>query len=99
MSYLFVLDPANGAVLKAIATSAGSPSSPSGLAQIAAFATDAQTDFLAAFDLDYRDRRLRFLIAGLSWWYADSEKPGFPSRDELLTALDRRLGRVWLALD
>ncbi|HEX7521611.1 MAG TPA: patatin-like protein [Acidimicrobiia bacterium] len=46
-------------------------------------ATDAQTDFLAAFDLDYRDRRLRFLIAGLSWWYADSDKPGFPSRDEL----------------
>ncbi len=46
-------------------------------------ATDAQTDFLAAFDLDYRDRRLRFLIAGLSWWYAESDKPGFPSRDEL----------------
>ncbi|GGP25772.1 pilus assembly protein [Silvimonas amylolytica] len=42
--HLFVLNATTGAVIKDIATGAGSASSPSGLAQISAFAANAQTD-------------------------------------------------------
>jgi patatin-related protein len=39
--------------------------------------------FLRRFDLPYRARRLRFVIDGLSWWYADVGKPGYPTREDL----------------
>jgi patatin-related protein len=39
--------------------------------------------FLRTFDLPYRARRLRFVIDGLSWWYADVGKAGYPTRKEL----------------
>ncbi len=42
--YLFVLDAGTGALSKAISTNAGSTASPSGLGQISAYATSAQTD-------------------------------------------------------
>lgn len=42
-----------------------------------------QAEFLRKFDLDYGARRLRFVIDGLSWWYQDAGKPGFPARGEL----------------
>lgn len=35
--------------------------------------TQQQTEFLRDFDLRYRERRLRFVIAGLSWWYEDPD--------------------------
>ena len=39
--------------------------------------------FLRTFDLAYSVRRLRFVTDGLSAWYADSGKPGYPTRAEL----------------
>ena len=39
--------------------------------------------FLRRFDLAYGARRLRFVIDGLSWWYADAGKPGYPTRAQL----------------
>ncbi|GGP22908.1 pilus assembly protein [Silvimonas iriomotensis] len=42
--HLFVLNATTGAVLKDLATGAGSATSPSGLAQISAFAANAQSD-------------------------------------------------------
>ena len=39
--------------------------------------------FLRRFDLAYGARRLRFVIDGLSWWYADAGKPGYPTREQL----------------
>jgi patatin-related protein len=39
--------------------------------------------FLRRFDLPYRARRLRFVIDGFNWWYADVGKPGFPTRRDL----------------
>jgi patatin-related protein len=46
-------------------------------------AVEDQVEFLRKFDLDYGARRLRFVIDGLSWWYQDAGKPGFPARAEL----------------
>ena len=37
----------------------------------------------AGFDLAYGARRLRFVIDGLSWWYADAGKPGYPTRAQI----------------
>lgn len=48
-----------------------------------AVAVEDQVEFLRKFDLDYGARRLRFVIDGLSWWYRDAGKPGFPARSEL----------------
>ena len=48
-----------------------------------AVAVEDQVEFLRKFDLDYGARRLRFVIDGLSWWYEDAGKPGFPARNEL----------------
>ncbi len=48
-----------------------------------AVAVEDQVEFLRKFDLDYGARRLRFVIDGLSWWYQDAGKPGFPARGEL----------------
>jgi len=42
-----------------------------------------QQEFLRTFDLEYGARRLRFVIDGLSAWYAQAGKPGYPSRAEL----------------
>jgi patatin-related protein len=42
-----------------------------------------QKAFLRTFDLDYGARRLRFVIDGLSWWYARAGAEGFPTRAEL----------------
>jgi patatin-related protein len=47
--------------------------------------------FLRRFDLPYRARRLRFVIDGLSWWYADVGKPGYPTRKQL----DEAKGALW----
>lgn len=38
---------------------------------------------LARLDLQYHDRRLRLLIAALSWFYRDAGRPGYPSRPDL----------------
>jgi patatin-related protein len=39
--------------------------------------------FLRTFDLAYGVRRLRFVTDGLSWWYAEAGKPGYPTRAQL----------------
>jgi type IV pilus assembly protein PilY1 len=51
VGYLFVLDAATGTVLKAISTGVGTPSSPSGLAHIAAYAANPAVD--ATIDMVY----------------------------------------------
>jgi patatin-related protein len=53
-----------------------------------------QRDFLAHFDLDYGQRRLRFVIDGVSGWYQSIGKPGYPSREEL----DDMKARLWTAV-
>jgi patatin-related protein len=45
--------------------------------------TQKQLAFLQTFDLAYGVRRLRFVVAALSWWYRDVGKAGFPDRDDL----------------
>ena len=54
-----------------------------------------QTDFLRSFDLEYAERRLRFVLAGVRWSSRDSAhgKPGFPSR-AVLNALTTRLSEA-----
>ena len=48
---------------------------------------EARLEFLRRFDLDYAERLLRFLIAGVNWFYRDLRegKPS-PSREQLDTA-------------
>ena len=46
------------------------------------FASDTEA-FLRRFDLAYRGRRLRFVTDGLSGWYRDVGKKGYPTRAEL----------------
>ena len=46
------------------------------------FALDTEA-FLRRFDLPYRARRLRFVTDGLSGWYRDVGKKGYPTRAEL----------------
>jgi patatin-related protein len=67
------------------------------------FAPDTEA-FLRRFDLGYRARRLRFVTDGISGWYRDVGRKGYPtraelnegkrilyaSRDELLDAMDGR---------
>ena len=53
-----------------------------------------QLQFLQDFDLGYGERRLRFVIDGLSHLYADVGKPGFPQREEI----DAAKGRLWEAV-
>ncbi|HEX6312520.1 MAG TPA: patatin-like protein [Acidimicrobiia bacterium] len=43
----------------------------------------AQRGFLDALDTAFHERRIRFLIAAMSWWYRDAGNPRFPGRDEL----------------
>jgi patatin-related protein len=47
--------------------------------------TKEQQAFLEDLDLGYRERRLRFLIAALNWWYgSDDGRESFaPARDQL----------------
>lgn len=53
--------------------------------------TDAQIEFLSAFDLEYGIRRLQFVITGLNWLYEDEERktsaPPRPQIDALKTLL------------
>jgi len=53
-----------------------------------------QLDFLMDFDLGYGERRLRFVIDGLSHLYQSSGQPGYPVREEIDTAK----GRLWDAV-
>lgn len=41
-------------------------------------ASDEQVAFLRDLDLGYRVRRLRFVLAGLGWWYHPEHEPDFP---------------------
>jgi hypothetical protein len=52
--------------------------------------TEKQLQFVRDFDLEYAERRLRFLIAGMSWLYRDVGTEARPSRQEL-DALKERL--------
>jgi patatin-related protein len=56
--------------------------------------SDRQRRFLVDFDLDYAQRRLRFVIDGVSGWYACVGKPGYPSREQL----DDVKARLWMAV-
>lgn len=40
--------------------------------------SDEQVAFLRDLDLGYRVRRLRFVLAGLGWWYHPEHEPDFP---------------------
>src|SRR5205823_6554703 len=57
--------------------------------------TPQQVAFLRSFDLGYGERRLRFVLAALSWWYRAVERPGTPSREEL----DAGKGRLYEAIE
>ncbi len=55
--------------------------------------TPQQLDFLRDFDLGYTERRLRFVIAGVSWLYREAAPEmsnGYPSRGQL-DAVKQRL--------
>jgi patatin-related protein len=56
-----------------------------------------QVDFLKSFDLEYAQRRLRFVLAGVSWYYRDraDDKSGYPSVAEL----DRVKARLWQGIE
>jgi patatin-related protein len=47
--------------------------------------TDEQREFLRTYDLGYGERRLRFVTAGVRWWYRDlrAGKPNIPARSDL----------------
>jgi hypothetical protein len=49
---------------------------------------------LTALDLGYHERRLRFVIAALSWWYRPTDPYEVPRRQEL----DRAKARVYQAI-
>ena len=56
-----------------------------------------QLTFLSTLDLEYHRRRVRFLIAALSWLYDDVGKEGFPDRptlDEGKARLYRRMEEI-----
>ena len=42
-----------------------------------------QQEFLRRFDLGYHDRRIRFVIAALSWWYRENGQGEYPRRADL----------------
>ena len=56
--------------------------------------TDSQTQFLVDFDLAYSERRLRFVIDGLSYFYRQAGTQGYPQRDEI----DKAKGALWDAV-
>lgn len=45
--------------------------------------TEAQVEFLSSFDLQYHARRVRFLIAAVSWLYSGAGTNGVPTHREL----------------
>ena len=51
--------------------------------------TPEQEDFVRAFDLGFAERRLRFVIAGVSWLYRDLGSPDVPERHDLDRAKER----------
>jgi patatin-related protein len=51
--------------------------------------TPKQLQFVADFDLEYRRRRLQFVIAGVSWLYRDLGKEGNPTRQQLDAVKER----------
>jgi patatin-related protein len=53
-----------------------------------------QIDFLKTFDLGFSERRLRFVIDGLSHLYANAGKEGYPEREQI----DAAKGRLWDAV-
>lgn len=64
--------------------------------------SDEQMAFLQDVDLGYRERRLRFVLAGLGWWYHPEEE-GFPvpdreQLDEASRPLSDALDKVTAAL-
>ncbi len=56
--------------------------------------SQAQVDFLISFDLAYSERRLRFVIDGLSHLYTKAGTEGYPERAEI----DEAKGRLWDAV-
>jgi patatin-related protein len=56
--------------------------------------TQAQLDFLLSFDLAYSERRLRFVIDGLSHLYTKAGTEDFPDRAQI----DEAKGRLWEAV-
>jgi len=70
--HLYVLNPANGTVISDISTGAGTPTSPSGLAQISAFAydgnIDATIDYVYGGDLQGNVWRFDLSGAQISNW-------------------------------
>ncbi|HEV2759873.1 MAG TPA: patatin-like protein [Acidimicrobiales bacterium] len=57
--------------------------------------TDAQVEFLSSFDIRYHGRRVRFLIAALSWLYSRAGEGGVPSRRELDVAKAKLYAHVF----
>jgi patatin-related protein len=53
-----------------------------------------QLQFLGDFDLGYGERRLRFVIDGLSHLYTHAGTEGYPKREEI----DAAKGRLWNAI-
>ena len=51
--------------------------------------TKKQLEFVRDFDLEYAERRLHFVIAGVSWLYRDVGTEGHPSRQELDAVKER----------
>ena len=51
--------------------------------------TEKQQQFVRDFDLAYAQRRLHFVIAGVSWLYRDVGTEGHPSRQELDAVKER----------
>jgi hypothetical protein len=56
--------------------------------------SEQQREFLRNFDLGYGERRLRFVIAGLSAWYAHAGEAGYPGRDDLDSGKARLYGAI-----
>ena len=56
--------------------------------------SQAQLDFLIAFDLGYGTRRLRFVRDGLNHLYRSAGTKNFPRREQI----DRAKGRLWQAI-
>jgi patatin-related protein len=56
--------------------------------------SDRQRRFLVDFDLDYAQRRIRFVIDGVSGWYQFVGRATYPSREDL----DEVKARLWKAV-
>jgi patatin-related protein len=56
--------------------------------------TEEQSDWLRTFDLGYTERRLRFVIDGLSHLYKNAGTEGFPERAQI----DEAKARLWDAV-